>query len=166
MTRLEDLPLVVIDTSCYVHFLTNQNPENAERVEALIENHEKTHLIVVPTVVELETFGKVQAGADGRYGNQPTKRQEQLLSAREWFVSQRFLPAELDRRTVRTALQLMHDHGFHGMDASIIASGLAYDAGDVYTFDRKMIRVGNDVQNITIKEPPPSGTLFPLADTN
>lgn len=162
MTALDDLPLVVLDTCCYFHFFTCQDSEAADRVVALVEGHQKEHLIVVPSVVELETFGQVQKGINGHDGAVPERRQAKLAEARAWFADQQFMTAELDPRVVGIAMRVMHEYGLKGMDASIVATAIAHDAEALYTYDRLMLKVADKISGLVVDKPPPTDKLFPL----
>lgn len=161
MTKPKELPLVVLDTCCYLHFLMNDEPEHATTVEEIIEQHQKLHTVVIPTSVELETFGVYKNGAGGKYGNKPAQRQKHIAYAREWFISQQFMPAELDPLVANTAIRLMAEHNLKGMDAVVIATGIVHKATTVFTYDKQMLRTAKDIKEIEIIKPPSPGTLFP-----
>jgi len=161
----KQLPLVVLDTCCYLHFLMNDEPAYAQTVEEIIDQHQKLHIVVIPTSVELETFGVFKNGVGGKYGNKPNQRKRRVACAREWFSSQQFMPAELDSLVTNTAIRLMAESNLKGMDAVVIATGIVHEATTVFTYDTQMLRAGDDIEELEIRKPPPPGTLFPLPST-
>lgn len=152
-----DLPLVVVDTCCFVSYLTDDKPERTSQVEYLLGEHGKSIEIVVPSVVELELFGKYPQVKSS--GNQ--KHRVRLLQhAQRWFVGQSYLVAELDRKTVDRGIDLMREFSIHGIDASILATALLYGATHVYTYDAKMLAVAGRIEGLSIGVPPEPETLF------
>lgn len=152
-----DLPLVVVDTCCFVSYLTDDKPERTAQVEYLLGEHRKSIEIVVPSVVELELFGKYPQVQSS--GNQ-NKRLRLLQHAQRWFVGQAYLLAELDRKTVDRGIELMRDFSIHGIDASILATALLYGATHVYTYDTKMLAVAGQIEGLSVEIPPQPQTLF------
>lgn len=139
----------------------NDEPEYATTVEEIIDQHQKLHTVVIPTSVELETFGVYKNGVGGKYGNKPKQRQKRVAYAREWFGSQQFMPAELDPLVTNTAIRLMAENNLKGMDAVVVATGIVHEATTVFTYDSQMLRAADNIEEIKIIKPPPPGTLFP-----
>lgn len=156
----KELPLVVVDSCCFVEFLTAEDPDKADRVGDILEEHGKTFNVVMPSVVYLETLGKSQMGAKGATGSNHQLRQKEFERAREWVDSQDYMMAELDPLVSSYALDLMYQHGVHGIDASILAIAEIYDAEVLYTFDQKMLKAGIPVSNVNVQEPPQPTKLF------
>lgn len=160
MTKPKDLPLIVIDSCCYLHFLLGDKPDKAKEVADLIRNHDKRHTVVVPTTVELETFGRYKTGPGGKYGNKPNQIRKRVAEARNWFGTQQFMPADLDPWVANTSIRLMADNNLKGMDAVVIATAIVHEATTVFTYDTQMLEAANNISEVEIMVPPSPGTLF------
>ena len=160
MTKPKDLPLIVIDSCCYLHFLLRDDLNKAKNVADLIRRHDKQHTVVVPTTVELETFGRYKTGPGGKYGNKPSQIKKRVADARDWFSTQRFMPADLDPWVANTSIRLMSQNNLKGMDAVVIATAIVHEATTVFTYDDQMLKAASNIPEVKILEPPPPGTLF------
>lgn len=160
MTKPNELPLVVIDSCCYLHFLLKDDDAKAKNVADLIRNHDKHHTVVVPTTVELETFGRYKTGPGGKYGSKPNQIRKRVSDAREWFSSQQFMPADLDPWVRNTSIRLMAANNLKGMDAVVVATAIVHEATTVFTYDTQMLKAATNIPEVKIAMPPPPGTLF------
>ncbi|WP_192497059.1 type II toxin-antitoxin system VapC family toxin [Gulosibacter chungangensis] len=162
---MRNLPLVVVDSSCFLAYLLDEDrgENRADRATYLFAGHNRDHIVIMPAIARLETFGKVQKGPNGADGNNRERMESNLAAARNWLDNAEFLIGMFDDVVADRAIDLMPEFGLKGMDASILALAMIHGATKLYTFDRDLLRVGVSVPGLSVEWPPmPSQpTLIP-----
>lgn len=157
----DSLPILVLDTCLYIHFLANQDREIADRVAALIQANGIDHEIILPSIVHAECAGVARTKLP-KTKDTVKQRRTCAVTAQQFFEQAGFLFAEADQRTTSRAIELVIEHDIYGADATILATAELCGASHLYTVDNGLLKVGDKVNGLSVeKPPPPSSFVFP-----
>lgn len=156
----KELPLVLVDTCIVVDFLTGRDPAWQESARWTLEQHERTHRVVLPAIVVPEITGN--GAIRGEEGGAQI-RAARLLKAREWLDQAGYIVAELSGRLARQAADLAVKHNLKGADATVLASALAWRCTTLCTRDQRLLDVDGVYPGLSIgevrREPGTNGLL-------
>jgi len=138
---LKDSKEVVIDTNLLVRYLTDDEPQKAKAVDALLNSAAKGELkILIPSIViaelvwVLESFYKMMA--------------EDIAGLVEAILNTPGVDTQ-DKSVIKTALKLYRSKRIDFIDAWIIEFAKAKGAKRIYTFDRKHFRDAEEVEIVS-----------------
>ncbi|OGL47602.1 MAG: hypothetical protein A2161_15430 [Candidatus Schekmanbacteria bacterium RBG_13_48_7] len=130
--------MIGIDTNILVRFLTNDDPEQAQKVGVLLDNND----IFVPNTVLLETEWML------RYAYKITKIK--ILNSFNLLLGLPGLTVEdLDQVTIALS---WYEKGLDFADAMHLATSQKYN--QFATFDKELRKKVSDISSIEIFEPP------------
>lgn len=155
-----DSSRVVVDSSVFVNYLTggaeNDEPQWFDHSKWVFEAHESgAHKIVVPAIVIAEVAG---CGAvRGSHLDQQT-RYHRITRVRRWIAEREFVPVEISLTLAEEAAELAITHQLTGADACMLAAAVRHDCRVLYSWDRGMLKVGDQVNGVQIQPP---ARIFP-----
>lgn len=148
MTDMKKLPIVALDTCCFIDWLRN-TPERAEEVSAVVdiltEMHRGEKNVVISAAVIAEIFPSRHKG-EARYGEYC-----RLLRGSRLTV----LP--MDIAVADTVAHLREELGLtgkgKGMDAIHLGTAIHARAGCLYTLDGGLLKLNERLSDITKSKP-------------
>lgn len=163
MTLRKSLPYIIIDSNAWITFfsykakrgdlkkdaLKTERSDIASNVRALIDGNGNEHLLLMPTPVYAELLGIFRGK-----GKTCTKRKRLVDSAVDFLENIDFLFVELDEKIAKDSEEYIKKHDLCGIDASIIAMAVAWEADAIYTSDKQMLKANGGVKDVLIEEPP------------
>lgn len=124
----KNLTLEILDTNVLLRFLVGDNEPQRKQAEVWFAQAKRgERKIVVPSILVAEACFVLESFYK--------KRREDIASALEIFLSQRWLKVE-DRRIMIDLLK-WYQKGFHFVDSFLIAWSHIHQ-GSILTFDRKI----------------------------
>lgn len=168
MAPKNNRPYIIIDSNAWVTFfsyrsspsdlrkdaLVSEQQQIADNVAALIDEHGKKHLIVMPTAIYVELLGILRGK-----GNTPASRKRVVDEVISFLESIDFLFVDLDEQIARESEALITKHDSTGIDASILASTSYWEARHVYTCDGGILKVADRIPGVLVDRPPEPHTL-------
>ena len=138
---LKDSKDVVIDTNLLVRYLTDDEPQKAKAVDALLNTAGKGELkILIPSIViaelvwVLESFYKMMA--------------EDIAGLVEAILNTPGVDTQ-DKSVIKAALKFYRSKKIDLIDAWIIEFAKAKGAKRIFTFDRKHFRDAEEVEIVS-----------------
>jgi len=138
---LKDSKEVVIDTNLLVRYLTDDEPQKAKAVDALLNSAAKGELkILIPSIViaelvwVLESFYKMMS--------------DDITGLVEAILNTPGVDTQ-DKSVIKAALKIYRSKKIDLIDAWIIEFAKAKGAKRIYTFDRKHFRDAEEVEIVS-----------------
>lgn len=171
----QSLPYIIIDTNAWVTFfsykanhgdlhedaLKTERSDIASNVGELINRNGKEHLLLMPTPVYAELLGILRGK-----GKTSKKRRRLIDSAVDFLKTIDFLFVDLDEQLAKDSEQYMKCYDLTGIDACIIAAAAYWEVRRVYTNDKQLLKLENDVPGVAVMTPPePAQPQLPLSST-
>lgn len=169
------LPYVIIDTNAWVTFfsykanrgdlhedaLKTERSDIASNVGALINGNGKEHLLLMPTPVYAELLGILRGK-----GKTSTKRKRLIDKAVDFLETIDFLFVDLDEQLAKESEKYIKAYDLTGIDACIVAAAAYWEARRVYTNDKQLLKLENQVPGVAVMTPPePAQPQLPLSST-
>lgn len=145
---------IVVDSCIWVSYLTNDDEVSAASTRSLLNQAEDLVHILVPSVVYLETLGTVRA----RTGS-PSLREQAVAQAKEFFEAFEYKSLALGHHIVVASDRYMVDYDLKGIDAAIVATAVIEKADYLYTMDKQLLKIADDIPGLVVCTPPPPNTL-------
>lgn len=142
-----------VDTCVFLNVMTlgqEDNPDWFLRSQRVIDSAIRGdyQLIISPLVIaELAGNGKVR----GAHLDRRT-RQERVARVRDWISNAGFMLVELDGRIAHKAADIAIKNQLRGPDAVILASALAAEATDLFTWDTDLLKL-DGAYDLKIRQP-------------
>lgn len=171
----QSLPYIIIDTNAWVTFfsykanrgdlkedaLETERSDIASNVGALINGNGNDHFLLMPTPIYAELLGILRGK-----GKTPAKRKRLIDNAVDFLETIDFLFVDLDERLAKDSEQYMKRYDLTGIDACIVATAAYWEVRHVYTNDKQLLKLKNDVPGVAVTTPPePAQPQLPLSST-
>ena len=138
---LKDSKEVVIDTNLLVRYLTDDEPQKAKAVDALLNSAAKGELkILIPSIVIAELVWILESF----YKMMP----DDITGLVEAILNTPGVDTQ-DKSVIKAALKIYRSKKIDLIDAWIIEFAKAKGAKRIYTFDRKHFRDAEEVEIVS-----------------
>jgi predicted nucleic acid-binding protein len=147
-------PLVVVDSCVIVDVLAPGDPDRHTRSVQTFRMDGVHHRVLLPSLViaEIAGAGKIR-GDDGG----AEARRARIELAHKWIKDSNYLIADITERVATQAARLASDHNLKGADACILAVALAWECPILYTWDNGLLKLGDSLASLTVREPSDHG---------
>ncbi len=146
-------PRVAVDTCVLLNVLingANDDPGWLPRSRWVLDEHRRTHEVVLPALVLAEL-----GGAPHVRGNhiESSERKRRVHAVHNWIRENRFVIIDIDERVGIEASLLAPRWQLSGSDAAILAAVKLWEIPTLYTWDSGLLKVGDQIPGVSVVEP-------------
>lgn len=142
---------MVVDSCVIVDVLAANDADRHVRSVQVFRLEGRIHRILLPSLVIAEIAGAGQIRGDE---GGSAERRRRITLAHQWIKDSGYLVADITERIAVQAARLATDHNLKGADACVVAVAAAAKCSTLYTWDNGILKLGDALPGLTIKEPP------------